>query len=105
MSPLLLRLFEWYFKGGAYVSSNDLQQIQALLELIAEKINEAGSLNRSDFVTIRLSVSRALASLSNRVFPASLRNQSLNVEHLNQNPILKMNSIAVICGSADWITF
>jgi hypothetical protein len=99
---LLFRFFEWLFKRGCSIEIGDLKQICLLLEILADKINGTEHLDRAECVPIRLALSHAATALSERIFFARRRNQTLSVTHLNQNSCLACNSIQTICDGHGW---
>lgn len=102
-SPLFIRLWSWYSQAGVDVDGVLLMKVRALLERIAATLNAPTELSRNEFVEIRLDLNQAIHCLSYQIFPVSKRNTTLAVEHLNQNSILKTNSIAAIAGDANWL--
>jgi len=102
---ILAAWFSWYLRGGVVLTASEIQAIKSNLRQLSDALDRCQSVDPDTFVPIRLRLLE-MGSLCKACIPdRKLRGKINCVEHLNQNPLLRTETIETICGHRNWLNY
>lgn len=93
----------WYLRGSVVFKEREVMFIYSALFQLSTELDRCQTVDPKVFVPIRLRLLEASSLCITRIPDRGVRGRIYRVEHLNQNIMLKRETIDSICGHQDWL--
>jgi hypothetical protein len=101
---LLFAWLGWYLRGRVFFQNSELRAIHASLLDLSNELEKHRTVDPDAFAPIRLRLRQIGDACIARIPDRGVRRKIYSVEHLNQNPNLKTETIDSICDHRDWLS-
>jgi hypothetical protein len=95
--------FEWHLRGSVAFSVSEVRFIHSALLQLSTELDRHQTVEPEVFGPIRLRLTKAYAICIARIPDKGIRGKISRVEHLNQNFMLKTETIDSICDHRNWL--
>lgn len=99
---ILIARIQWYSRGGIIMKEGEVQFIYSTLLKLSVALDQCQIVDPDIFVPIRVRLYVA-GDFRLRCIPERIRKKIYGVEHLNQNPMLKTETVESICNDPNWL--
>lgn len=101
--PLVTAWLGWCFRGRVVFKKSEVRFIHSVLLQLSTELHRCPTVDPEVFGPIRVRLTSAYLLCFARIPDRHARSKINRVEHLNQNPRLKTETIDSICGHRDWL--
>ena len=94
---------QWHLLGGIVINVNEIRSVYSALLKCLTELDRRQRVDPEIFAPIRLYLRLTVDILQESIPNAKLRGRIYRVKHLNENAVLRTESIESITGHRDWL--